>query len=358
MERLSAAKAAGQVDPQLEKIAQTSRKSFAKKIERLIEQEEEGKFSFEVLDKVCNSFLIKFNEIDSSTVAEFAAIKEVFKESQGVVDDMKTLKKYFDEFGGRLKKAESEVEPFEEIANKIKIVREENGKMENYKKDLENISHKSENLKKENDMLKINMQKLEESDEWKEFLVMKRKRSEKENEKTELISQVVQNFSSIERSVKKLNKILQQTKSEINTKMVEKYLSSPFDAFIEDYEKKTINSVLREAAKYIEENKIDEKKSLEKVKGMIANSTFDNLAKDWQRINSDLAELNDKIENSEINKKRNEMLKTIADREKEMNENKKGKIEEQMKNLERDFSQHKDELQQLAKDRMSLEVEF
>lgn len=357
LEKLAASKTTDQVDPQLLKIAETSRKSFAKKVETLIKMEESD-FSFDSLKKVCDSFSERFKEIDSSTVAEFAAIKEVFRESYSVVDDMKSLKKYFDEFGEKLKNAEAEAEPFEQIVEKIKNINDENEKLGNFKKYLENILQKNENLKKENEMLRINLQKLEESDEWKEFLVMKSKRSEKENEKTELISQVVQNFSSVERPIKKLNKILQQTNSEINMKMVEKYLSSPFDAFIEDYERNTINSVLKEAAKYIEENKIDEKKSLDRIKEMIANNTFNNLAKEWQKINSEMAELNEKIENSEVDRKRNEMLKIIAEREEEMDENKKEKIEQQMKILEQNLASEKDELQKLAKDNMSMEIEF
>lgn len=358
LRRLSDAKITDKVDPQLEKIAMTSRKSFGNKVEALTEEIQEN-FSLHSLSEVYSSFIMEFKEVDASTVAEFASIKEVFKsESQNVVDEMKNLKKIFDDFGNRLEKKENEIKPFEEIENKIKIIREEKEKMENCRKDLENISAKNENLKKENEMMQNNLQKLEESDEWRKFIEMKRMRSEKESEKTEIISKVVQNFSSIERPVKKLSKLLQQMKSEVDLKMLEKYLSSPFDAFTEDYEKKTINSILKETLKQIEENKIDEKKSLEKIKQMISQDTFGNLARDWQKTNSEMQELKEKIENSEIDKKRNEMLKIISEREKEIKDSSKEKIDEQIKSLEQDFERHREELQQIAKESMKIEIEI
>ena len=359
LNRLSSLEVKEQVDPQLLQIAMTSRKSFVKKLGTLAEQEEQKNFSISSVSLLCKTWQYQMDEVNASTVSEFASIKEVFKgESFAVIDEMKNLKKIYDNFSKEVKKKMDEINPYEEIQDKIKIVREEKERLENFGKDLENIVQKSDNLKKENEMLRTNLQKLEEGDDWKGFLEMKRKRSEKENEKTELISKVVQNFSAVERPLKKLNKLLQTTKSDIDAKMLEKYLSSPFDAFIEDYERKTIGAVLKEAAKYVEENKIDEKKSLEKLKEMIANDTFNNLAKEWQRINSELTELSEKIENNEVDKKRNEMLKTIFDREREMKESEKETIEEQMKTLEEDFAGHKEELQQLARENMSMEIEL
>lgn len=360
LRKLSEAKITGKVDPQLEKISMTSRKSFTNKIEVLTKEIPED-FTIHSLSQICSNFIMQFKDVDASTVQEFAAIKEVFKsESQNVVDEMKNMKKIFDDFGNKLEKKENEIAPFEEIVNKIKIIKEEKEKMGKFGKDLENISAKSDNLKKENEMLQNNLRKLEDGEEWKKFLEMKRKRSEKENEKTEIISKVVQNFAAIERPIKKLSKILQNTENEveIDKKLLEKYLSSPFDAFIEDYEKKAIGSILKETAKKIEENKIDEKKSLQKIKEMVDGDVFGNLAREWQKVNSELEDLNSKIENSEADRERNEMLKTLAEREKEIKEGSKEKIEEQIKSLEQDFSQHKDELKQLARERMSAELEF
>lgn len=289
---------------------------------------------------------------------EFASLKDVFKESYAVVDGIKILKKYFDDFGEKLKKVEVEISPFEEISDKIKIIREESGRLDNYKKDLESIFQKNENLRKENEMLKTNLQKLEEGDDWKEFVQMKKKVGEKEIEKREIISQVVQKFSSVERPLKKLNNLMQED-SEISKKILEKYLASPFDAFLEDYEKKTINASLKQAEKFVQENKIKgEEKSLGKIREMIAQDVFGNLAKEWQKINSEIEELNMKIESSEVSKKRDDMAKTISDRENEMKQSNKEKIEQQIKIIEQNLATQKDELQQLAKDNMSAEIEY
>lgn len=355
--KLSSAKVTEQVDPQLMKVAETSRKSFIKKVEVLIENEEE-KFEIEYLLLFQKSFLLKFKEFDSGTVMEFASLKDVFKESYAVVDGIKILKKYFDDFGEKLKKVEVEISPFEEISDKIKIIREESGRLDNYKKDLESIFQKNENLRKENEMLKTNLQKLEEGDDWKEFVQMKKKVGEKEIEKREIISQVVQKFSSVERPLKKLNNLMQED-SEISKKILEKYLASPFDAFLEDYEKKTINASLKQAEKFVQENKIKgEEKSLGKIREMIAQDVFGNLAKEWQKINSEIEELNMKIESSEVSKKRDDMAKTISDRENEMKQSNKEKIEQQIKIIEQNLATQKDELQQLAKDNMSAEIEY
>jgi len=357
LEKLSSAQAPNQVDPQLLKIAMTSRKSFAKKVEDLIKEKEQTDSSFSSLYEMCTSFSTEFEAVDGSTVKEFAAIKEVFKnESYAIIDEMKVLKKIYADFKEKLKKELDVIRPYEEIETKIKIVREEKEKLENYKKDLENILQKNENLQKENEMMQMNLRELEESSEWKGYLETKKKLDEKENERREITSQVVQKFSSVERPLKKLNNLLQKTANDINKKLLEKYLSSPFDAFVEDYEKKTINSALKEAAKYIEENKIDEKKSLGKINEMISSDAFNQLAREWQKINDEIAELNEKLENSEVAKKKEEILKIISNREAEMRQNRKEKIEQQVSILEQDFATHKDELQQLAKDHMSMEV--
>lgn len=358
LEKLSSAQAPNEVDPQLLKIAVTSRKSFAKKVEDLIKEKEQTD-SFHLLLEMYTSFSLEFEAVDASTVREFVAIKEVFKnESYAIIDEMKVLKKIYVDFKEKLKKELDVVRPYEEIETKIKILKEEKERLESYKKDLENILQKNENLKKENEMLQTNLQKIEESEEWKGYLETKKKLDEKENERREIISQVVQKFSSVERPLKKLNNLLQKTESEINRKLLEKYFSSAFDAFVEDYEKKTINSALKEAAKYIEENKIDEKKSLGKINEMISSDVFNQIARDWQKINDELAELNEKLENSEVAKKKEEIAKIISNREAEMKQNRKEKIEQQVSILEQDFATHKDELQQLAKDTMSMEVEL
>ncbi len=210
--RLTSSKVTEQVDPQLLKIAETSRKSFCKKVESLIVREENN-FSLSSLRAFHDSFLSRFQEIDSSTVAEFAAIKEVFRESQDVVDDMKILKKHYDDFGEKLKEAETEVRPFNEIIIKIKNFEDENSKLENYKKDLESIVQKSDNLKKENEMLKRNLQKMEEGDKWKDFWQMKKNLEEKEREQREIMSQMVQKFASVERPLKNVHNIRQNAES-------------------------------------------------------------------------------------------------------------------------------------------------
>ena len=356
---LSSAETKDQVDPQLLKIAMTSRKSFVEKFKTLAEQEELNDFSILFLSQTFNQLSAKLDDVNASTVAEFVSIKEVFKnEAFAVTDEMKTLKKIYDQFKEKLRKELDAVQPYDEITTKIKILKEEKERLDNLRKDLENIQQKNENLLKENEMMRINLQKLEESNEWKEYLQMKRRLSEKENEKTEVISQVVQKFSSIERPFKKLNNLLQKTESEMNKKLLEKYIASPFDAFLEDYEKKTINSALEQAAKYIEENKIDEKKSLEKIKEMISSDAFNNLDKKWHEINVRYAELSEKIENSEVAKKKEEMLKNISMREAEMKQNRKEKVEEQLRALEDDFATHKEDLKQLAKNKLSMEVEL
>jgi hypothetical protein len=356
--RLASSKVTEQVDPQLLKIAETSRKSFSKKVESLIGREENN-FSLLSLRAFHDSFLSRFEEIDSSTVAEFAAMKEVFRQSQDVVDDMKILKKYFDELGEQLKNAESKVEPFNEIIDEIKKFEDENVKLENYKKDLENILQKGENLKKENEMLKINLQKIEEGDEWKDFLQMKKNLEEKEREKREIISQVVQKFASVERPLKKVNNLLQN--GEINKKIFDKYFASTFDAFLEDYDRIVINSALKEAEKAISAKKISikgEEKNLDKIKEMISADVFSDLGRQWQRVSNEISEMDMKIKDSEVDKKRSDMIKIISDRESEMKQETKVKMEQQIKILEQNLAAEKEGIQKLAKEKMSIEVEF
>jgi DNA-binding transcriptional regulator YbjK len=169
LERLSSAEVKEQTDPQLLKVAVTSRKSFVKKFEDLIEHEEKEDFSINSVSEAFNRFYAKLNDVNASTVPEFASIKEVFKnESFAVTDEMKNLKKIYDDFKEKLRKEMDLVQPYEEILNKVKILNEEKEKLENYKKDLENILRKNENLTKENEMMQINLQKLEESSEWNE----------------------------------------------------------------------------------------------------------------------------------------------------------------------------------------------
>lgn len=357
--KLSEAQVTDKVNPQLLNVAMTSRKSFVKKFGDIVRDQEQKDISISIMSVTYKTLQYQINEIDSSTVAEFASIKEVFKnEAFAVTDDLKELKRIYDDFGEKLKRATAEVLPFEEIEDKIKIIRAEKEKLENFRKDLEKMEQKNESLKKENEMMQINLQKLEEGEEWKQYLEFKKQLQQKENEKTELISKVVQTFSSVERPLKKLNNLLKKTESEFDTKMLEKYFASPFDAFLEDYEKKSINLALKEAAKNIEENKIDEKKSLEKIKEMISSDTFGNLAKEWQNNTSEILELNEKIMNSDVAKKRDEMLKNISDRENEMKQNSKEKMEKQMNSIDQDFAEHKDELKDLASKHMSMEVDI
>lgn len=359
LSRLSAAQVTEQIDPQLFKIAMTSRKNFVGKVENLIADEQKD-FSIHYLAEFSNSFFAKFREVDAGTVSEYASIKEVFKnESPAVIDEMKGLRKIYSDFAERLKRAESEVLPFEEIETKIQILNQETKKLENCKKYLGEIQQRNEMLKKESEMMQKNLQSLESGEEWKNYLEMKKRLEERESERKEVISNVVERFSSVERPLKKLNNFLQQSESEINKKILEKYFSSPFDAFVDDYEKKTINLALKEAEKMIAEKKIiNEEKSLGKIREMISSDTFVQLAKKWQKTNDEIAELNEKIESSEVNKKRDEILATISNHETEISQSGKEKTEQQIKNVEQDFSIHKEELKQLAKDNMNLELEL
>lgn len=328
-----------------------SRKSFVDKMGFLIRQLQkptgediDSILSFhEEIDKL-------INVVNLETVKDYASVKILFeREGKEVVQTFFQMVEIDNRLGNMLKdfkesnlktlKAKELVVDISELTQELD--RNESSKLENTLREAE----------EEEKRIGDELEKLPESDEWKNLLEMRNiqeeTRQKMKNRKADLISYL----SQVELPLKKYN-------WSVKNRVLDCYLQKSFDLILsEDTRGEAFKSALKEIKVKILENELnlkDSDKFLDIISKMIEDNTVGKMISEYLEISEEIKKREEKIASQEILKRKNDMendarrlkkgvwelkneKETAEKRKKEALEEKEQKLEE-LKTILKDFS--------------------
>lgn len=307
----------------LNRAAITSKKQIEKQLEKILEKIQPN-FEFSNLEKTYayskESFVFLFNEINSyrkSIIYTSIYLKEEMKELGNILQDilnkLKEMNELFDN--------EKEIFYYEKTKNSINNI---NINLENIKIDKNQINVLTEEIEKDKSLIlkkETETNELLESEESKQLEKFKQQKSDLLNKKQSLKVELMSMISVVEKPLQKFLSLIESGRHNIDKsqqELLQQFLTNPLVALKSDIDGKIIKTTLGEVIKAINNKKIElkEKEQEKKLDALNELVAFDYFGKIFWKINEIQREIN-QID-FEITKK--QVIKKIAEKEKEMQE--------------------------------------
>jgi hypothetical protein len=336
------------MDEQLLFVAKTGRLTFKNKILRVSDAINKSVDSdFHSLSEYYNDCVSTFNEANDSTLTEFRTIGIVFEdEGNQVLNDMISLKNLLKGMGNTIKNCHQTVEPWEEVLENILGLRKLLDELEGNNKNIQEMREEIENKKNELSELKKEIQDLTDSKEWKEYQNAVERKKNLGKRETEVRTNFNEMISSIERPMKKAERLMDQEKDKYG-KLFEGYLNDPFETFLKDDGEEALNSFLETIKKLLMEKKVDvseniREKTIDKIDEWVSKQVFKKLKEEYSSAVESMKEIiEDELEiqksnmekrESQIENEIEELNNRIEQAEKQM-EGQKTNLEEMKKEV-------------------------
>lgn len=243
-----------------------------------------------------------FDEYNKTTQKPYYILQEFFaNESHKVASGIKEISDLIQQFKDSLKK--SDAHKFQEILNllgKIGNKKQKKKELENQKKELEkNLSEDEKNIS----ILKHEIKKIKESQEFNELAKINDKLSMAKNEQKRLSDEIYYKLAPLSRALRKYAKI------SFDEKSIDMITSDPFKA-IARIETEALNNVFSGLTKSIKDRKISLKDNVQKKNLLILNELNPNFLKNTQTKIKTLVE---NIKNLSIEIEKNTLCFRIED---------------------------------------------
>jgi len=187
--------------------------------------------------------------------------------------------------------------------------------VEKNKKEIDEHNKSLLDLRKRLKSEEENLRELEASDEWDSFDQMIKRKMKLDSQISEIRSEISQNFSKIEKPLKKFQHLVEVGKEEIgDKKILKRYLDSPVDALIETENFFLINSTLERVKRSISSNAIllkDKSKALSTIDWVIDNDIFEELVTKHNSMIEEIRKLEEDIDKQNIDKSKSEIESRI-----------------------------------------------
>ena len=298
-------------------MALSQRKSFINKMKIMINRlNKQLDFNLDSIVDYQNSSLHSVTETNDSTVKEFSLFEQVFEEQSKVAyENFKAVYNATKKFNNLVSEKRNSIDTVINVQNELTSlkksidgVQENKMEIDNYNKKLSNLQEK---IKSEEDKLK----KLESSDEWTKYNHLIQKKKELEDRINEIKDDISQNFSKIEKPLKKFQHLVQRGIEKIDDgKTLNKYLESPIDALIETKDFTFVNSILEKVKQSINSDKIDLKdkdKTLSEISWLIDHEIFEELIEEYNSLKVEVKKLENDMAQQDILKFKNNIEKNI-----------------------------------------------
>lgn len=288
-------------------MAISQRKSFINKMKIMISQLNKPlDLSLDSIIEYQRSSLLSVKEADEHTVKEFIMFEQILNESKEVFKNFKSVFNVTKNFSDLVSKKKELLNPISDAENELDSLKKNIEYIQKNKKEIDDHTKRLMELKKRLESEEENLKKLEESDEWDRFNRLIERKKELDFHISEIRADISQNFSKIEKPLKKFQHLVQVCKEEIDDKkMLNRYLDSPVDALIETENFSFINSTLERVKRSISSDAIDLKdknKSLSEIDWMINHNVFEELVTKHNSIIEELKKLEKDITEQGVNK--------------------------------------------------------
>jgi len=306
-------------------MAISQKKSFINKMNIMISQLSKPlDLSLDSMIEYQRSSLLSVKEADERAVKEFIMFEQVFNESKTVFKNFRSVFNTTKNFSDLISKKGGVLNPINDAENELGSLKKNIECIQKEKKEIDEHNKKLIDLKKRLESEKENLKKLEESDEWNRFNRLIERKRELDSHISEVRTKIFQNFSKIEKALKKFQHLIEVGKEDIDDKkMLNRYMDSPVDALIETENFSFINSTLERVKRSISSNSIDLKdksKALSEIDWVINHKIFEELVTRHNSMIEEMKKLEKGITEQGINKLREEIESGIEELSREAQE--------------------------------------
>lgn len=289
----------------------SQRKSFINKMKIMISQLNKLiDFNLDSIISYQQSSLHSVNQTNDSTVKEFRLFEGLFEEeSKAAFENFKTVYNSIKNFSNLVSEAKKLLSPTIDVQNALDLLKKDIESMQKNKKEIDDynkrLSDVGDELKSEEEKLR----ELESSNEWKRFNQLVEKKKELESQVSEVKSSISQNFSKIDRPLRKFQHLVQRGIGEVDDeKALDRFLDSPVDSIIETKKFKLMNSILEKVRHGISSGAIDIKdkdKELSEINWLIDHEIFEELVAKHDSLLEEVKKLEKDISEQDIHKSKN-----------------------------------------------------
>ena len=306
-------------------MATSQRRSFINKMNIMISQLNKPlDSSLDSIIEYQRSSLLSVKEADEHALKEFIMFEQVLNESKAVFEDFKSVFNATKNFSDMVSKKKELLNPINDAEDELDSLKKNIEYIQNNKKEIDEHNKRMMELKKRLESEEENLRKLEESDEWNEFNRLIERKKELDSNISEVRVKISQNFSKIEKPLKKFQYLVKVEKEGVDDKkMLNKYLDSPVDALIETENFSFINSTLERVKSNISSDKIDLKdkdKALSDIDWMVKNNIFEELVTKHNSMIEEMKKLEESIKEQDVNRLKSEIESRIEQSNKEIQE--------------------------------------
>jgi chromosome segregation ATPase len=297
-------------------MAISQRKSFINKMKIMISQLNKPlDSSLDSIIEYQRSSLLSVKEADEHAVKEFIMFEQVLNESKAVFKNFKSVFNTTKNFNDLVSKKRELLYPINDAENDLDSLKENIEFIQRVKKGIDEHNKRLLDLKERLEYEKENLRKLEESDEWNRFNRLIERKKELDSHISEVRNDISQNFSKVEKSLKKFQYLVKVGKEEIDDKkMLNRYIDSPVDALIETENFSFINTTLERVKHDIFIDVIDLKdknKALSEIDWMINHKIFEELVTKHNSMIKEMKKLEEDINEQSVNNLKSEIENRI-----------------------------------------------
>ena len=313
-----------QVDHQLLQNVIAHRKSFIHKMKIMTEKIKKPiNLDLDSILEFNESVSLAIHEASIKTVKDYHFLKILFeKESQETFKYFKALSKTSSDFENLVRNNKENLLSIRNAQDELELIKKYIKDLDQNEKQLKTINTKFSNLNSKHDISKKDLEKFESDKGWIEFNKLLEKKKIMEDKISALKSQILQNTSRINKSVKKFKNLVDKGIVKIDSgNALEKFTKSNIDALIEEKNSKTIRSILEMVQKNISEGNIkmkDEKKTISEIKHILDNNLFENFLKEYLILTKDLEKVKESISSHSAPTIKNKMKTQIEQEEKQI----------------------------------------
>lgn len=341
------------VDPELLQNVVSHRTSFIRKMKIMIKQlKAPMQLDFDSIIAYGHSINLAIFETNQNTLNDYRFVDRLFEKEGGrTIQSLKAIKKVSDNLKGLIKSDTDGISSIRNAQNDLKLVKEEMGALYQMKKNLETLDNKIAELKSKTEKEEEELKKFENGKEWIYFTELLEKRNNMEENISNLKSQIMQNISGIEKPLKKLKNLVDKEIVNVDDrKTLEKYVNSFLAAMIEERSSGTANSILKKLQENISEGKIDLKnreKEIAEIKWVLENNVFENFLKKYLLLEDELKELEKDVNKRDEANIKNRMENEIKDLERqiEITSSEIEKVKKQVDKMENSINERKGSLE-------------
>jgi chromosome segregation ATPase len=296
-------------------MANSQRKSFINKMKIMISQLDKPlDLSLDSIIEYQRSSLLSVKEADEHALKEFIMFEQVLSESKAVFKNFKSVFNATKKFNDMVFEKKELLKSINDAEKELDSLKKNIEYMKNEKKEIDEHNKRLIDLKKKFESEKENLKKLERSDEWNKFNKLIERRKELDSHISEVRANIHQNFSKIEKSLKKFQHLVKVDKEDIDKKMLNKYLDYTVDALIETENFSFINSTLEKVKNSILSGAIDLKdknKELSEIDWIINHNIFEGLVTKYNSFIEEVKNLENSITEQDVNKLKDEIESRI-----------------------------------------------